>query len=158
MNHTVHTWPWQPDPDYRRLLNAIGRRGDPQHVPLLELFADMEIVGAFLEEPPAPWPDRFSDRQAVEANIDQKIRFWHRLGYDAIWQGPLLDFPGMLTLSSQDTAPLARSRREWVNEKAGAITDWASFERYPWPRPQDADFTPLEVMASRLPQGMGMLA
>jgi uroporphyrinogen decarboxylase len=158
MNYSLENWPWKPDPDYRRLLEAIYRRGDPQRVPLLELFADLEIIGAFLGEPPIPWPERPGDRQRIDACLDQKIRFWHALGYDALWQGPVLDFPGLLTLQAEDTAPLPRQRRGWMDEKAGAITDWPSFERYPWPRPQEADFYPLEAMASRLPQGMGILA
>jgi uroporphyrinogen decarboxylase len=152
------TWPWKPDPDYRRLLDALRREGQPDRVPFLELFADPEIIAAFLGEPVTPAEDRYASREALTRRLDQKIRFWHILGYDALWQGPVLDFPDMLLLESQDTARLRRPVRSWVNEKAGAITSWADFERYSWPRPEQADLYPLEYMAERLPEGMGILA
>ena len=34
----------QPAPDYRRLLAALWRRGLPDRVPFVELFADQEII------------------------------------------------------------------------------------------------------------------
>ena len=151
------SWPWKPDPDYNRLLQAINRRGDPHRVTFLELFADPEIIAAFLGEPTASPIEPGSDRQSIQYAIDQKIRFWYTLGYDAIWQGPILHFPDLLTLQSEDTAQLRRRKRGWVNEKSGVITSWDDFERYPWPRPEDVSLYPLEYMAAQLPEGMGIL-
>jgi uroporphyrinogen decarboxylase len=45
-----------------------------------------------------------------------------------------------------------------VNEKASQITCWEDFERYPWPKVQDADYFPMEYMAEHLPEGMGIIA
>ena len=47
----IHNWPWKPNPDYERLLKALRRQGDPDHVPFLELFADREVIAAALGEP-----------------------------------------------------------------------------------------------------------
>jgi len=154
----MNTWPWRPNPDYTRLLKAIRRQGDPNVAPFLELFADPEVIAAFLDEPAIPSDAQKSDREALEVALDQKIRFWHQLGYDAFWQGPLLELPDLLRLESQDTALLPRDKRKWVDERAGTITNWADFERYPWPRTADADLYPLEYVARHLPEGMAIIA
>ena len=146
---------WKPDPDYHRLLNTLHRQGDPTKVPWLELFADPEIVGAILEEPTM---DKIQDRETLERRIDQKIRFWYHLGYDAFWHGPNLVFPGLYLLETGDLALLSRGKRTWVNEKAGIITNWDEFEKYPWPSVDDIDFYPMEYAARHLPEGMAMIA
>jgi hypothetical protein len=86
---------------------------------------------------------RETGREALEKSLNQKIRFWYHLGYDAFWQGPVLELQGLLRLVADDTAPLAQDDRRWVDEKAGVITNWAEFERYPWPRTTDADLYPM---------------
>jgi len=154
----MNTWPWKPDPDYTRLLRAIRRQGDPNRVPFLELFADPEVIAAFVDEPAIPSDTQKSDREALTKALDQKIRFWHHLGYDAFWQGPMFELPELLRLRAEDTALLPRDKRKWVDERAGTITDWADFERYPWPRTADADLYPLEYVARHLPEGMAIIA
>jgi uroporphyrinogen decarboxylase len=152
----LQNWPWKPEPDYTRLVRALRRQGEPGYVPFLELFADPEVIARVLGEPIIPCdPTR---RDAVEQSLDQKIRFWYQLGYDAFWQGPILELPDLMRLAADDTAALPQSKRRWVDEKAGAITNWADFERYPWPRSADADLYPMEYVARRLPEGMAMLA
>jgi len=149
--------PWKPDPDYHRLLNALRRRGDPSRIVFLELFADPEIMGAILEEPPSP-TKKNKDRETLNRWIDQKIQFWYRLGYDAIWHGPNLTWSGLLPLEAGDSATLSRGKRTWVNEKAGSVTSWEEFERYPWPSFADVDFYPLEYAIHHLPEGMAIIA
>jgi len=156
-SHNLHSWPWEPDPDYRRLLAALQRKGDPGCVPFLELFADHEVIAAFLDEPVPPEASTADDRAPLEKRLDQKIRFWYHLGYDAFWQWAILDLP-QSRLEADDTADLKRETRSWVDEKTGIITNWADFERYPWPRPEDADLYPMEYVAEHLPEGMGILA
>lgn len=151
-------WSWDPHPDYTRLLRALRREGDPCDVPFLELFADREVIAAVLDEPVIPREVEKGDRELLEGTLDQKIRFWHHLGYDAFWQGPILELPDLLSLESDDTAPLPRQQRRWVDERAGIITDWAGFASYPWPCTADADLYPLEYMARHLPEGMAIIA
>jgi uroporphyrinogen decarboxylase len=59
-------------------------------------------------------------------------------------------------LESEDTAQYSRSTREWFNESKGCITTWAEFEAYPWSSSQEVDYYPIEYMAERLPEGMGI--
>jgi uroporphyrinogen decarboxylase len=122
------------------------------------LFADPEVISAVLEEPLYPTVVNATDRDLLEMRLDQKIRFWYRLGYDAFWQGATLELPDLLRLSANDTAILRRDKRDWVDEKAGAITNWEDFERYPWPRAADADLYPMEYSAKHLPDGMAIIA
>jgi uroporphyrinogen decarboxylase len=98
------------------------------------------------------------NRTIQKAAVDQKIRFWHQLGYDAFWLGADFELPELTRISTQDTAALPRQKRRWVDEKAGAICDWEDFDRYPWPRTEEADFFPLEYAARRLPEGIGIIA
>lgn len=146
-----------PQPDYTRLLKAIRRQGDPNHVPLLELFADPEIISAVLQEPAPSWVDQDDDPIARLRGVDQRIRFWHQLGYGAFWEGPSLLFPGVLQLSTDDTANKTRAQRRWVDESAGPITSWEDFDRYPWPQPDGFDFSTMEYAARHMPEGMAMI-
>ncbi len=146
----------KPHPDYNRLIRAISRSGDPGYVPLLELLADPEFIAAYLGETvPMTWNQK-AGHDLWMASIDQKIRFWFSLGYDAIWQGPAIDFPQVPMLKSQDTAQYSRSTREWFNESKGCITNWAEYDVYPWAGSKEADYFPLEYMAQWLPEGMGI--
>lgn len=151
-------WPWKPDPDYRRLINTLLRKGDPNRVPFLELFADPEIIGAILEETPAPAKNKIRDRATLDLWVDQRIRFWHILGYDAFWLGATLNWGDFHSLESSDTAGLPRDRRTWVNEQRGRIANWKDFDQYPWPSYSDVDFYPLEFASRHIPDGMGIIA
>jgi len=154
----MENWPWKPDPDFRRLLAALSRNGDPARVPFLELFADQEIMGAVLGEPPAPTKDRIQDRATLNVWLDQKIRFWHYLGYDAFWHGANLSWGKLLPLETGDTASLSREKRTWVDEKRGMVASWEDFEKYPWPTSADVDFYPMEYAIRYTPDGMGIIA
>ena len=154
-----HEWPWKPQPDYTRLLRTLRRQGEPHHVPFLELSADPEMISAVLGEPAVSYAvGKAADREAMEKEADQKIRFWHLLGYDAFWHRPVLEMPDLLRLESDDIASMPRDKRRWVDEKAGIITNWEDFERYPWPRAADADLHPIEYAVHHLPEGMGLIA
>lgn len=155
---TLHDWPWKPAPDYARLQKALKRQGDPNHVPFLELFADREVIATLLNEAIIPKDVQLVNRGALEKGLSQKIRFWHRLGYDAIMQGPNFEFQDILGLKVEDTASLPHDKRQWVDEKAGIITCWEDFECYPWPRVEDIDLYPLEYVDRHLPDGMGIIA
>lgn len=150
----IRDWPWQPAPDYTRLLRTLRRQGDPDYVPFLELFADQEVIAAVLDEPAVPREEM--GRDALRKRLDQRISFWYHLGYDAFWQGAILEPPDMFLLKANDTAPLTKGKRRWISEKAGVITNWEEFERYPWPRTEDADLYPMEYVARHLPEGMAM--
>ena len=107
-----------------RLLRAIYRQSDPGFVPLLELFADAEIIAAFLNEPVCSYSLLVNNRRTLEIALDQKICFWYQLGYDAIWQGDLLDLPDLFQLATDDHSIYPKETRNWVKESSGRIKDW----------------------------------
>ena len=150
-----HDWPWQPEPDHTRLLRTLRREGDARHVPVLELFADMEVIDHALGEPPVSLHGAVRD--VIDQLTDRKIRFWHRLGYDAFWQGPITGFQ-FARLESADTAEVRKTHRTWVNEGVGLIASMSDFEQYPWPKPEQVDYYPMESAARQLPEGMAIIA
>jgi uroporphyrinogen decarboxylase len=153
----IDDWPWKSQPDYTRLLAALHRQGKPGYVPFLELFADREVIAAFVGGRATTESEQRLNRSALEEAIQQKVRFWHCLGYDAIWQGAPLDLE-FNQLEAGDTASLPHDRRRWMNEGSNLITSWEDFERYPWPTSADADLYAMEYMARYLPEGMGIIA
>ena len=161
---SVQNWPWRPNPDYTRLLRMLRRCGDPAHVPFVELGFDAEMTAAVLGEPVlgAHFTDQGRggrvDQETRERILDQGIRCRYELGFDVCHAGVGPALPGLFNLESVDTAELVRGKRRWVDEKAGAITSWADFERYPWPDVANIDLHPLVYAAERAPEGMGIMA
>lgn len=137
------------EPDFGRMLKVLQRAGEPDRVPFFELFHDGEIIAAVMDQP-AP-----SDPQAWRRF---RIEFSLRLGYDYVVGYHTVGFPGRAALLAEDTAPLSRGQRGWTDEHAGPITDWDSFEKYPWPEVTDACFADLEALATLLPAGMAATA
>jgi len=70
--------------------------------------------------------------------------------------GQVMDIP-RLRLDATDTAELSRGERSWVDENRGIINSWEDFDRYPWPRPEDVDYSDLEYVGSHLPDGMKLI-
>lgn len=156
---TASVTPIWPDsrPDFERLRRVFQRDGLPDRVPFIELFADPEVVAAVLGEPLPPVPEDGADRAARRQWWRQRLRFCRRVGYDFVWAfvDPGLTIP---QLEADDTAALSRGRRGWVNEAQGAIRTMADFEAYPWPRPQDIDYSALDFLTGNVPEGMKVIA
>lgn len=145
----------KPDPDVNQLLTVL-RQGRPDRVPMLELKLDDEIQAALLEEPLVPWSADAPADQKV-ACIRQHVGLMHRLGYDAFRLRTPIPFT-TAKAAAEDTAGMSRGRRQWQNEQTGPIQSREDFERYPWPRQSDIDYSLAEAFARRLPDGMGCIA
>lgn len=145
-----------PKPDFATFRQVLEgeRRADRVH--FAELFADKEIVAAvlrdFLGQTPLPGPE-----QDFEGYWRQQIMFWHRMGYDYIRVSGGLTVPNVLHRTADDTAELSRGARNWVETGRGAIASWADYEAYPWPKPEQIDFSAYEFVAANLPDGMQMM-
>lgn len=139
------------EPNFDLLRRALLRQGELERVPLLELFADREIIADVLGV-----QADLLDEIEMERRTRLIVEFWTKLGYDAVWlgAGPHLETK---RVSSEDTATLKRSQREWYAAEVGILTTWEDFERYPWPRSTDADFTYVELAAQIMPSGMKIL-
>jgi len=144
-----------PTPDFERLRKVLLRQGEPDRVPFVELFADREIMEAVIGEP-IPVLEAL-DREMQETVLLRSIRFWYESGYDYITVDCPLTMPVNYLVSDDTATDLSRGYRAWVSESAGLIDSWQSFETYPWPRPDDVDYSRLEFVGRHLPDGMGMI-
>lgn len=137
-----------PTPDYRRLLETIGRR-EPDRVPLVEIALDPPIKEAFLGKP-------------VDS-VQRDVEFWWRAGYDYIYLRPGYEFPH--TMPSNTSTGRPRYGKEEGDEPAsvsvmgpGVIASLQDLDHYDWPNPEtDAYYTPLLEAAECLPEGMGII-
>jgi len=133
---------FEPDPDFGRFLKVLRRQGEPDRVPFAELGADAEFMEAVLGEP--------------VRSVAQQVRFWHALGFDYVSVRAGVPWPRIHDCAP-DTAPLPRAQRGWINARSAAFSDREGFEKHPWPRPQDVDYSEIEEAIRIVPEGMGVV-
>ena len=149
-------------PDFDRLRTAL-LCGQPDCVPALELFHDIEVKEAFLGRP-------------VQTIADD-VEFHYAAGYDyySAWvfyreirQQIAVDVIKPVTVTDspyEDARP-----RQWSPERSGLITSLEDFEAFRWPRPEHGflevggpglDPLPLDEaihqITEALPKGMGLI-
>ncbi len=132
------------DPDFGRLRTAL-MGGTPDRVPL--------------------WDRATSGFQAVYLGkkipgVLGEIEFGLAAGYDFVRIEPPVNFTGGIEpkegrrIGHDPDGPA----REWATEGQGIITTWADFERHPWPKPEDVDYSAFELANKHLPEGMKIVA
>ncbi|MHB1295160.1 MAG: uroporphyrinogen decarboxylase family protein [Anaerolineae bacterium] len=141
-----------PSPDFQRVRKALLLQGEPDRVPNMELWVDNHAMSSFLGSPVHDW---YQDT----ANV---VEFWYRAGYDYAHIIPHYRFP-KAKLSHQEVAEgkggdEGQVSGALISAETGMITDWASFERYPWPRIEDVDYGPVERAIALLPPGMKLIS
>jgi len=140
----------EPDPDWRRLDAVLRRRGEGDRVPLVELFADVEIMASFLDVPAADFGD------SGDAGFRLYGEFAHRVGFDYLSRqvGLRLEWYG---LDAADTAALARDKRSWMEEHKGPVATRRGYRDYKWPRPGDLETAGHEWCRANVPKGMSVI-
>jgi uroporphyrinogen decarboxylase len=153
-------------PNFENLRRTILREGPPGPVPFFELFADPGMVEAVLEEKfPVnlhryiEQPDLISsgdDLSGLLKSIDMYVRFCRETGYDYVFMVTGFSLPkGFKTATdAADAQNWPDGQRYWTDEAGGPIQNWADFERYPWPKPEDLRHAGLEYVSATLPEGM----
>lgn len=140
----------RPSPNFDNLKKVLLRQGEPERLPFIELLCDFEMMEAFLGEKYVPGAGPRS------SYIDFIIRFWYEAGYDYLTLGA--EVPLRRTrLAAEDTAALKHDQRQWVDEHSGPIMTWEDFECFPWPAPNEINYTSLEYAAKHLPDGMQII-
>ncbi len=137
-----------PDPDFSRLRTVLLRQGEPDRIPFYELFADQEIMEAVLGK---SLPD------SPEGYWKGVIQFYYQLGYDYVPVPVQIGLAHDNVLFGQDTAELARPKRQWQDEHHGVIETRESFQRYLWPDPDQIDISAIELVVQNLPHGMKVI-
>ena len=154
----------QPAPDFRRLRTALLNQGEPDRVPLAEGGIDIEVKAAFLGRP-------------IESLADD-LEFWVTAGYDYIPLACGIRVMFGMGFSTGTVRQLAdrvsptihwkRGRyglygdgfkeRAWAEEHKGLITNREEFARFPWPEPEDFDYSAWDQIGGMLPPGMKAVA
>ncbi len=144
-------------PNWEGLLDNILRKGTPDRIYNMELFQDPQIR------------DAIADRYGLADGLSRDDAHYEEKKYIAVQRFSGFDFTrvGLAVLDMafrrdtvDDTAALKKhSGRNYMDEHVGPITDWESFEKYPWPDPTTADATrDLEWYQENLPDDMCMVS
>jgi uroporphyrinogen decarboxylase len=154
-------------PNFERLRRALLLQGEPDRVPLLELTVDQQVQNAFLG--------------GEKSGLAGQVEFWVKAGYDHFPIPMGLGYiitnpagfrhmrpgdPALAAFASLGKAKKSRyslyqeadSERVWREEGRGVVTSLEEFQRFPWPSPQDLDYSILDQVAELLPPGMKAIA
>ncbi len=134
-------------PDFERLRKVLFCQGEPDVVPFIELGVHPIFKAKMIGRPCK--------------TVADEIEFAQIAGYDFIKLQPIIDMnPGRIFPEGGpkifEVAEGAGERR-WADEHAGVITNWAEFERYVWPKPEDVDYSRFEDAEKLLPSEMGVI-
>lgn len=129
MNMSLESIIKKPEPDFSQLKKVLLRNGIPDYVPLYELFVNIEIMEEIL------------GRKFI-CKADQ-VEFYYKAGYDYVPVWP-------------------RYKMEKGNLKDTTlpypITDWESFYKYRWLKPDEISYKEIEDSCRVLPDGMMLIA
>jgi len=141
-------------PDFETFIQVVQGDSLPSRVHFAELLVDPEVI-AYLTEHVLGEKSVALETGTLPEYLGQCVRWWHRMGYDYVMMidipGVGLEFPSRSRVG-EDSGPLARGERTWVEEGQGMITSWEDFEKYPWPEVSDIDLFPYEYVSSILPE------
>jgi len=145
-----------PSPDFRRLEMVLRREGEPDRVPLYELFTN-------LTDPVLKRLGKWQDTTAVnlthperyERFVQNAETYFLSLGYDYMGVGGKgFNSPKSEPIMGTD----ARGQRHYLKSDFHMIAFRKDFEQYPWPDMQKIDYAPLECAKQRMPAGMKGIA
>ena len=171
---------YKPEPNVDRLYTALSRKGTPDRVPFMELFADGEVMAAILGKPLDYFSRKLRSRREWEERMLSLIEFYETLGYDYV-RADTRDFEATVKLYEQNkrvlsagkigsrayryktidvAAELNRGERLWANEDVGVIASWDDFKSFPWEDPEtiaEEGNAGLEWVCDHVPSGMGVI-
>ncbi len=146
-----------PTPDGAAYFEYLtGKREQPARPPMVEYLVDDLLRRRIGEEMLGQTWAMPGDAGPPMLWLDNYIDFWYRMGYDFVRLEQALHFPSK-SLCTADTATDANRDRSWVDEHSGAIESWEDFERYPWPKVDEFDFSIFEHINDNLPDGLGFI-
>ena len=144
-----------PKPDFKTFREVLEGRKKAERVYFVELLMDEEIKKYITENLFGErWISYSPERR--EDYWKQDINFWYKMSYDYIRVSGGLNFPGK-SRETKDTAFLSQEKRGWAEEGKGPISSWQDFEKYPWPKAEEIDYSSYEFTSKNLPEGMKML-
>lgn len=142
-----------PKPDASQAIGHLLGRVVLDRPPLVEYIVDEAVMRPVLAQMGHTWRSSSSD---LTGWLDNFAAFFCGMGYSLVKFELALPFESHHLLAP-DTAPYVQRDRAWSDQHHGSIASWADFEQYPWPRVEDFDFSPFEILSKRLPDGMGLM-
>jgi uroporphyrinogen decarboxylase len=142
-------------PNWEGFIQCLSRRGEPRRVHNIELFLDGEVKDALCARYGI---DAHLDRADPHFALKREIAIQRFLGYDYVVagiEGLVMPVHNIVTV---DTAGLSRSQgRSFIDQHAGPITSWETFEQYPWPNLSKFTTATLEWYQANLPDDMCLI-
>ena len=135
-------------PDYTRILKAFDFQ-EPDRLPTMELAVDL------------PVQEQFLGRKIK--TLHDEIEFYIQAGYDYFYQKACFEFPGIppvLAFGTQIKIDAQETGKDISFDPQGEcpLKDSQGFATYPWPHPDNIDYSNFDAAAKALPQGMGIVA
>ena len=146
-----------PNPNAKEFIDILMGRVDQSRTPLVEYIVDDVLLKPITTDLLGKeWVDEGQDRDSQKAYLDNFIEFWYRMGYDFVRYERALFFSKKV-FTAADPTPYSTKDRAWADLHEGTIRSWQDFERYPWPKLEEADFFAIEYLNDHLPDGMGLI-
>ena len=133
-------------PDFEQTRTALYC-GQPQRVPLFELKVDLQVMQAFMGK--------------TFKSMQDHVDFWAAAGYDYIRVRASYDFFKKTVIKREGEYSAYGNHKmdiAWADEGQGMITSEEEFEQFPWPQPQDIDYSPVEEAGKFLHDGMKIIS
>lgn len=134
-------------PNFERLSSTLMNR-QADAIPLIELGIDPLIKEKILRRP-------FNCD-----SIEDEIVFMQAMGYDFIKIQPIIHFNVSRQKIKKTPDSVHKNTspdRAWSAEHVGIISSWEDFEKYPWPKIEDIDYSRFELARKILPDNMGII-
>lgn len=135
---------WLPDgskkPDFKQLEKVL-RREVPDRTVLWEFFLNDRLYDLLCNGAELPGdPDLYKAVRDITA--------YRNAGYDYA----VFHVPESFSFEVRD-----RHKDSSVSMNGGMISDWNSFETFPWPRIEDIDFSVMDRIDPYIPEGMKLI-
>lgn len=145
-------------PNFARLERALMLEGEPDRVPLFEIGVDSDVMQAFLGKPVGD----MREAGEISKTMESFVEFWITAGYDYV---PIQCGIGQMTKKWGRKAKAKYSiytdesqDRDWNEEGTGVIASLEDFQRFPWPKAEEMDYSAFDTIGRYLPSGMKVIA
>jgi len=162
----------KPEPNIDRFLKTMSGEIIPEKPPMCEYLIDDALMRPILENMMGrKWIEK-SEKQEymggqmdfskdnleiINAWLDNQIAFWYYMGYDYVRVEVSLPLPAVSLVINDTATGNEEHVRAWQGMDDGPITDWESFEKYPWPEITDDNFYIHDYISKHLPEGLGFI-
>jgi len=163
---TIET-PFKDYYDSEHFRQVLMRETTEGPVPIIELFADPEIMcevtgsdfpaESLLELINLGLEPTMEQLELGVRLMDLVVAFSVAVGYDYAITIPLVPLPRTDYLFRENPQQGGKLR-SWQDEHQGLIMNRGDFERFAWPSLETVNIIPVEYTASKLPEGMKVMA